>query len=114
MSVSRDGLLLSARASEVNFSAVLKRAQTSRCPGSRKKSIHQSENMWADKSKESKVEKVEKSRRLHGAGTPRAAAGFVLHSRTLALLWRRSSPAVVLFHVKPRQSLAWSDPGAVK
>lgn len=42
MSVSRDGLLLSARASEVNFLAVLKRAPTTRCPGSRKKaSINQ-------------------------------------------------------------------------
>lgn len=58
--------------------------------------------MWADKSKGSKVEKVEKSRGFHGAGTPRAAVGFVLHSRALALLWWRGSPAVMLFHVKPR------------
>lgn len=79
--------------------------------------------MWADKSKGSKVKMVEKSpaKRLHGAGTLRAPVGFVLHSRALGLLWRCGSPAVMRFHVKPRElrqvvhcdNLVWSNPGAV-
>lgn len=44
--------------------------------------------------------------------------GCALHSRALAWLWWRVSPAVVLFHVKLRQvvhhnSLIWSNPAAI-
>lgn len=109
MSVSRDGLLLSERASEVNFRPVL--AQTGCCLGSRKKASinHKTRGQTSQRGQRSEVEK---SKRLDGTDTLGAAtsesSGF--------------AAAVALFHVKPRREsrqvvyqdkVTWSSPGAL-
>lgn len=104
MSVSRDGLLLSARASEVNFLAVLKRAPTIRCPGSGKKaSINQ-------KTCGQTSQKGQRSERLKSQGGSRAQVrrAPLLDSCCVRGLWLCCGGAAALrscsFMRNPRES----------